>query len=184
VRDPVRAAVPPRIPRADEDIRLVEQVPDQKRANAITEGVDLARIFDRATRTEENPAGRHDPEAGKGDVAVKLAVSTEAVAHVVKGAVSGTFTTPFGRLILSILVALAGVGLTIAAFTLQDRWIITAAAIVAPIGLVLVYWRYQAWLGHKRYMYRLLETLGEDVSGFRPDQAFRRTGVRNSKRRR
>src|SRR5207253_11266499 len=133
---------------------------------------------------EENPLGRYDPEAGKGDVAVKLSAAAEAVAEAVKGVAVGAFSTPFGRLILSIFVALAGVALVIAAITIQDRWMIGAAAVVAPLGLLLVYLRYQAWLGHKRYIYRLLESLGEDVSDFHPDQVYRKTKVTSAKRRR
>ena len=38
----------------------------------------------------------------------------------------------------------------------------------------MVYWRYQVWLGHKRYMYRLLESLGEDVSDFDPRKVYRK----------
>jgi hypothetical protein len=173
---------PPR--RHDEDIGLVERPIDRRRALAITRDVDLDRIFDKGAQGEENPAGRYDPEAGKGDVAVKISAATEAAVEAVKSVATGAISTPFGRLILSIFVAMAGIALVIAAVTIQEHWMIAGAAVVAPLGLLLVYWRYRAWLGHKRYIYRLLESLGEDVSDFSPDQAYRRTKVRPARRRR
>jgi hypothetical protein len=70
-------------------------------------------------------------------------------------------------------VFLAGIALAIAAATLQDWGWIIAAGVVTPLGSVLMYLRYQAWLGHKRYLYRLLETLGEDVSDFDFQKRYR-----------
>jgi hypothetical protein len=78
---------------------------------------------------------------------------------------------------------LAGIGLCIAAVTFQNWPWIVAAGIVLPLGGFLMYLRYQAWLGHKRYMYRLLETLGEDVSDFQPHKMYRSTKVRAGRRR-
>ena len=108
------------------------------------------------------------------NVAVKIRVVTEAVRN--------TIDTPFGKLLLSIIFGLAGVGATIAAITLQDTPWVVAACILMPVGLLLVYWRYQAWLGHKRYMYRLLETLGEDVGDFDPRHKYRKTGTKAVKK--
>jgi hypothetical protein len=148
--------------------------------------VDLSRIFDRLTGGEQEPVARYDPEAGRTNVAVKISAATEAMAQAVKGVASSAIYTPFGRLILSTVIALAGISLAIAAVTIQDTWMIVAAALVCPLGLFLVYSRYQAWLGHKRYMYRLLETLGEDVSEFDPGKRFRRiqaTAIKKGRRR-
>ena len=139
----------------------------------------LDDIFDKPDPTADAASLlRFDPERGKTNVAIKIRAVTEAVRN--------TITTPFGKLLLAGLVALAGVTLTIAAVTLKDTPYIIAAIIVAPVGGLLVYWRYQAWLGHKRYMYRLLESLGEDMSEFDPRRIYRRAGTTSttSKKRR
>ncbi len=132
--------------------------------------VALDEVFDKPDAAADTASlTRFDPERGKQNVAIKIRAVTDAVRN--------TITTPFGKLILSIVVALAGTTLTIAAITLKDTPYIVAAIIVAPVGALLVYWRYQAWLGHKRYMYRLLESLGEDVSDFDPRRMYRRANT-------
>jgi len=131
--------------------------------------IELASVFDRPTSGIETASlSRFDPEAGRTSVAIKVRAVTVAVKN--------TVATPFGKLLLTFPVVLIGVSLSIAAITIQDTPYIVAAVLVMPIGLVLAYWRYQAWLGHKRYMYRLLETLGEDVSDFDAAKVYRRTG--------
>lgn len=177
---PTRAPAPRPEPEAPS--LLSETIVDTRPDRAKYGDVDLTRIFDRHTSVEDNPAARYDPEAGRTNVAVKFTAATEVVTQAVRGLVTGALFTPFGKLLLSITVALAGIALIIAAATWQEQWMIIAAAAVTPVALVLVYWRYQTWLGHKRYIYRLLETLGEDVSGFSPDQAYRRTRVKTTKR--
>lgn len=129
---------------------------------------DLDDIFDRPEELVTGSTAEYDPEAGRTNVAIKI----QAVRQVVRSATS----TPFGRLMVSIPVALAGLTLSIMAVTLQELWMIISACLITPLGAFLVYQRYQAWLGHKRYMYRLLESLGEDVSGFDPLKANRRIG--------
>jgi hypothetical protein len=137
---------------------------------------DVEDIYDKPEAVYDVASlSRFDPERNKQNVAIKIRAVTEAVRN--------TVTTPFGKLLLAIIVALAGITLTIAAVTLRDTPYVVAAIIVAPIGALLVYWRYQAWLGHKRYMYRLLETLGEDVSEYDPRQVYRRTGKARSPKR-
>ena len=139
----------------------------------------LEDIFDKPDAVADaSSLTRFDPERGKTSVAIKVRAVTQAVRN--------TITTPFGKLLLAIIFGLAGVTLTIAAVTLRDTPYVIAAILVTPIGALLVYWRYQAWLGHKRYMYRLLETLGEDVSEFDPRRIYRRagtTGTTSKKRR-
>lgn len=137
-----------------------------------TERLDLDDIYDRPEQMVTGSTAQYDPEAGRSNVAIKI----QAVRQVVRSATS----TPFGRLILTIPIALVGVTLVILAVTLQERWAIIGAVIVAPLGAWLLYARYQAWLGHKRYMYRLLESLGEDVSDFDPISADRRIRRRTS----
>jgi hypothetical protein len=153
---------------ADEEVEADEAPKDRE--------VELDSIFDRpAAGIETASLSRFDPEAGRGDVAIKIKAVTIAVKN--------TIATPFGKLILTVPVFLVGVALTIAAFTFKDTPWIVAAGVVMPIGLVLAYWRYQSWLGHKRYMYRLLETLGEDVSEFDPAKVFRRASDKAMERR-
>lgn len=153
---------------ADEEVQADEAPKDRE--------VELDSIFDRPTSGIETASlSRFDPEAGRGDVAIKIKAVTIAVKN--------TIATPFGKLILTVPVFLAGVSLTIAAITFKDTPWVVAAAVVMPVGLVLAYWRYQAWLGHKRYMYRLLETLGEDVSEFDAAKVFRRASDKALERR-
>lgn len=131
---------------------------------------DLTDIFDKPDPIADAASlTRFDPERGKTNVAIKIRAVTEAVRN--------SIATPFGKLILACFVGLAGVSLTIAAITLKDTPYVIAATVVTPVGALLVYWRYQAWLGHKRYMYRLLESLGEDVSDFDPRRIYRRAGT-------
>jgi hypothetical protein len=137
--------------------------------------VEVEDIFDRSEQQSTASAAPYDPEAGRTNVAVKI----QAASQVVRSAAS----TPFGKLVLAIPVGLAAITLTILAIVDQTLWICIAAGIVVPIAGWLLYARYQAWLGHKRYMYRLLETLGEDVSDFDSGQTFRRIGKSMNRRR-
>jgi hypothetical protein len=139
--------------------------------------VDMEGIYDRpeaVAAADMASLHRYDPEAGRSSVAVKVRAVTEAVKNSV--------ATPFGKLIVTLPVLLVGTGLTIAAINIQDTPFIVAASVVMPIALLLVYWRYQIWLGHKRYMYRLLESLGEDMSDYDPRKVFRRAGTKSMKR--
>jgi type IV secretory pathway VirB2 component (pilin) len=141
--------------------------------------VDLNRIYDRPEAVAAADAAslaRYDPEAGRTSVAVKVRAVTQAVRN--------TVATPFGKLVVTLPIILLGISLTIAAVTIQDLPYIIAAVLVMPVSLFLTYWRYQVWLGHKRYLYRLLETLGEDVSDFDPHRMYRKAGKRMAKRKR
>lgn len=134
--------------------------------------MDVEDILDRPAETHDTLPGELDPEAGRGSIASKSMAVREAIG------------TPFGRLLLATPVALAGIALVIMAATHQTWPYIAAAAVIAPAGAWLVYRRYQDWLGHRRYIYRLLETLGEDVSEFDPDQVARPVKVKVRKRKR
>jgi hypothetical protein len=141
--------------------------------------VELLSIFDRPdaiSAAADASLRRYDPEAGKTNVAVKVKAVSEAVRNTLK--------SPFGKLLIAIPMFLAGIALTIPAVTFQTWPWVAAAGIVLPVGAFLMYLRYQAWLGHKRYMYRLLESLGEDVSDFEPHQMYRKTKVRAAAKRR
>jgi hypothetical protein len=136
--------------------------------------VQLEGIWDRPQTVLDASLNRYDPEAGRTNVAVKIKAVSEAVKN--------TFRTPFGRLLFAVPVLLTGIALSIAAATLQTWPWIAPAAVVMPAGLVLAYHRYQEWLGSKRYMYRLLESLGEDVTDFDPRKVSR--GIKVNGRRR
>lgn len=132
--------------------------------------VEVEEILDRPAEPGDEPPGELDPEAGRGSVASKSVAIREAVG------------TPFGRLLLALPLALAGIALAIMAATHQTWPYIAAAAVVAPVGMWLVHRRYQDWLGHRRYIYRLLETLGEDVSDFDPAQSVRPVKAKGQRR--
>ena len=149
---------------------LDETVSDLDPALPTEEDVQLDRILDRPQTALDPSLYRYDPEAGRTNVAVKVKAVTEAVGNTLK--------TPFGKLLYTIPVFLAGVGLSIAAVTYQTWAWVGPAAFVMPLGAALAWWRYQAWLGSKRYMFRLLETLGEDVSDFEMHKRYRKAGKR------
>jgi hypothetical protein len=154
---------------------LDDTVADTPAAGPADDDVHLDRIFDRPdSLVSDASLSRYDPEAGKMNVAIKVKAVSQAVRNTLK--------SPFGKVLVAIPVFLAGLSLVIAAVTFQTWPWAAAAAVVFPIGALLVYLRYQAWLGHKRYMYRLLESLGEDVSDFDPRAVYRKTGTRAMKR--
>lgn len=158
------------------DLNLVPDYPDLPPPPGLD--VDLNHIYDRPealSAADVASLSRYDPEADRTSVSVKVRAVTEAVRNSV--------TTPFGKLILTFPVVLLAIALTIVAFTHQEWPFIAAAAVVMPVALLLAYWRYQAWLGHKRYMYRLLESLGEDVSDFDPHKIYRKVGKSMSQKR-
>lgn len=164
---------PPRPRSAAETGADVEYIPPSKfrpRPAGPLPDVALEDVLDRVEASSDTSSlSRYDPEAGHTNVAVKIRAATEAIRNSV--------STPFGKLMSASVLGLAGISLAIAAITFQTMPWIIAAAIVAPVGGLLVYWRYQAWLGHKRYMYRLLETLGEDVTDFDPRKMYRKIGT-------
>jgi hypothetical protein len=147
---------------------LDETVSDLDAVEPSDDEVQLDKILDRPQSATDVSLTRYDPEAGRMDVAVKIKAATEAVKNTIK--------SPFGKLLLVVPIFLVGVWLAIEAVTYQTWAWIGPAAVVFPLGSVLVYIRYQAWLGSKRYMYRLLESLGEDVSDFDYRQQLRRVG--------
>lgn len=134
------------------------------------EDVDLEAVYDRLGGKDHASLKRFDPEAGRTRITIKIR------------AVRQSLGTPFGRLVLTFPVALAAITVTIFAVNRPEWPLIAGAGVLVPASLVLVYIRYQQWLGHKRYMYRLLETLGEDVSEFDPARADRRVKVKRLRR--
>lgn len=133
--------------------------------------IDLDAVYDRRGDKDDASLRRVDPEAGHSRITVKLRAVRQSV------------STPFGRLVLSFPVALAAITLAIFAAAFPEWPLVAAAGLFVPASGVLVYIRYQQWLGHKRYIYRLLESLGEDVSDWTMDQTYRRTRVRRARRR-
>ena len=154
---------------------LDETVAELEPAAPSDDDVALDKILDSPQTTFDSSLTRYDPEAGRTNVSVKIRAATDAVRN--------TLRTPFGKLLYTIPVFLAGIGLTIAAITYQTWAWIGPAMVVMPLGFVLAYWRYQAWLGSKRYMYRLLETLGEDVTEFDTHKRYRKIKTTPQRRR-
>lgn len=132
--------------------------------------IDLEQVYDRPQRTDDASLKRFDPEAGKMGLAVKIRAVRQQV------------NTPFGRLVLALVLNLASACLVIYTIAFPIWPLIVAAAIVVPACGWLLWVRYQQWLGYKRYMYRLLETLGEDVSDWNMEQTYRAPKVKRAKR--
>lgn len=160
-----------RVPGPGETDALAETAADMEairepvRAGRGQPDVDLEQVFDRPVERGESSLSRFDPEAGK--------LSAAAKARHVRQQVSASIGSPFGRLIFGIVLGLAGVAVGIMAAIEQTPVLIGIAAVLTPLGLWVLHVRYRAWLGHRRYMYRLLEQLGEDVSGFDARKAYR-----------
>ncbi|MCC6660570.1 MAG: hypothetical protein IT437_06755 [Phycisphaerales bacterium] len=125
-------------------------------------GVDYRGSFDRVHQRETGALDRFDPEAGKMGLGTRIQLAVRA-----------SVRSPFGRFIVAILLGLVGVSLAIVALTFQTVPLYVAAGVLTPASLVYLYIRYQQWLGHKRYLFRLLETLGEDVSDFDINRRYR-----------
>ncbi len=132
--------------------------------------IDLDQVYDRPQRTDDASLKRYDPEAGKMGLAVKIRAVRQQV------------NTPFGRLVLALVLNLAAVCLAIYTFAFPVWPLIAASAIVVPACGWLLWARYQQWLGYKRYMYRLLETLGEDVSDWNMERTYRAPKVKRARR--
>lgn len=124
--------------------------------------VDYRGAFDRVHQRETGALGGFDPEAGKMGLGTRI-----------QKVVRASVRSPFGRFIVAIVLGLGGVSLGIVALTFQTVPLFIAAGILTPASLVYLYLRYQQWLGHKRYIFRLLETLGEDVSDFDMNRRYR-----------
>lgn len=164
---PYGLAASQRARRAGDPFAALVEDPDETVAD-----VELEAVLDRPEAVPEALPGAVDPEAGRMDAASPLQTARAAV------------RTPFGRVLMAIPLALAGVALVIMAVTFQTWPYIAGAAVLAPAGLGLLYVRYQRWLGHKRYMFRLLESLGEDVSGFDVASSDRRVKTKRRAQRR
>jgi len=130
------------------------------------------RLYDRGAPTGEFEI---DPEAGQGAVAEKVRQLRQAA------------STPGGKLVTAVPIGLVGISLGITSLVFLETWVLVVAGIFTPLSLWLVWTRYQQWLGHKRYAYRLLESLGEDVSDWDLDKVYRvakARGLRTQKKRR
>jgi hypothetical protein len=126
------------------------------------DAVDMNRVFDRAESKYSGALDRYDPEAGKMGLGTRI-----------RRAVRARAASPFGRFVVAIVLAMAGAALAIVAAVFPEWPLIVSAGIFFPASLAYLYVRYQQWLGHKRYIYRLLETLGEDVSDFDLERRYR-----------
>lgn len=127
--------------------------------------VDLDRVYDRVAAQPSNVTiALNDDEAGRTRVGGELKRTQQVRAAV---------GSAFGRLLQALVLTIIAASLAIfAAF--DQRWIwIAPAAIALPLTLWLTTRRYHTWLGHRRYMYRLLDTLGEDVSGLKRERRVR-----------
>ena len=75
-------------------------------------------------------------------------------------------STSFGQLIFATLATLLGVALVIMAATVQTLpWIIAASVVFIPSAFLLRS-RYKRWIKNRTYLFRLCQSLGEDVSNW------------------
>lgn len=165
-----RADAPREDPLADTGA-LDETVADEP---LVPEGdLDADPTFDNLFAHDIVSLDQIDPEAGRMSVARR-------VRQVRKAA-----STPEGQFVLAVPFALGGITLAIFALVYQTTPWIIAGAVVAPLTFYFTWSRFRHWLGHKRYTFRVLETLGEDVSDYTPHQMYRATKVKaRAKRRR
>ncbi|MEL7472176.1 MAG: hypothetical protein AAGK04_02580 [Planctomycetota bacterium] len=79
-----------------------------------------------------------------------------------------------GQFVLGLVVGLAGIGLAIYAVaqvsgnSTESLIMLGIAVVIAPISTWWAHKKYKQWLQRKTYLYRLLESLGEDVSDLHP----------------
>lgn len=79
-----------------------------------------------------------------------------------------------GQFVIGLIIGLFGLGMAVyaAAQASMDSTgsliMLAAAAIIAPVSAWWAHRKYRQWLQHKTYLYRLLESLGEDVSELKP----------------
>lgn len=175
-RNSTKAPPLSRAPRVEEDLRLADG-PTERSRDAATRNndVDLNEVFDKpATPNERARLDLDDPEAGRVRAARELRIARKQA--------TAALASPFGQLVVALVLLLVGVALAIMASIEQTTPLLIAAGIAFPITLWLAHRRYQRWLGHRRYMYRLLETLGEDVSEFDPLKSTRAVKVRTIKK--
>ncbi|MEM1329829.1 MAG: hypothetical protein AAGG07_04640 [Planctomycetota bacterium] len=109
--------------------------------------------FARVGAHELTGLDKFDPEAGYSDYQKKVTL---------RKAVS----TSFGQLIISGVLMLTGIALTIMAATVQTLPWIIAAAVVLPPAIVVFRKRYKRWVRNRTYLFRLCQSLGEDVSNW------------------
>jgi len=76
--------------------------------------------------------------------------------------------TKFTQMIVAGVASLVGIAFALLAMTWQSQNIIIAACIICPPAFWITWVRYQKWVASKNAMFRLLQTLGEDVSGIDP----------------
>jgi len=164
-------APPGRRPKSSPGVRAIRET------DPAPEEAEPDEMFDRLG-VDDAAELEIDPEAGSGAVAQKVREIRQAA------------KSPEGRLVIAVPLGLVGLALIVMAPIWQAQWLIVAAALVGPLSLWLVWRRYQQWLGHKRYSYRLLESLGEDVSDwdasrvYRVSREIKRARRRSRKRRR
>ena len=136
----------------DADTQVTER--DRVRERLKTELADLHdhAAFDTISAADDyGKAGELDPELDH--------VNARKVATVRRAVVSTG-----GQFILGMVAALFGLGLAVYAAAEQSLPLLIAAALIAPPCTYYGYKKYRQWLQNKRYLVRLLESLGEDVS--------------------
>ena len=110
------------------------------------------------------PIGEHeiagldliDPEWGQYDVSRRITSIRKAV------------ETSFAQMLVAGVMALAALAIALLAATWQTNELIGLAAVTCPPTFYFTYKRWRRWLAHRRFMFRLLETLGEDTTGIDP----------------
>ena len=70
----------------------------------------------------------------------------------------------FTKLLIMTGLLMASIAMAILAAILHDLWLIITASVMFPVFSVLWYKAYAQWQANKRFGFRLLESLGEDVS--------------------
>jgi len=84
-----------------------------------------------------------------------------------------------GQFVIGLVIGLFGLGLAVYAAaqasmdSTNSLLMLAAAAIIAPVSTWWAHRKYKQWLHRKTYLYRLLESLGEDVSDLRPHRRGR-----------
>lgn len=84
----------------------------------------------------------------------------------------------FVKFVVSVVFVGVGIAaMALAGLTRTTPWIV-AGAVLGPASIVVCRLTYKDWISNKRFNYRMLESLGEDTSGFEYEDKYRTAKVK------
>lgn len=141
----------------DADTELTERERVRQRLKSELADLHDHAAFDTISAADDyGKASNLDPELDH--------VNTRRITHAKVATVRRAVVSTGGQFILGLVAAIVGLGLAVYAAAEQSLPLLIAAGLIAPPCTYYGYRKYRQWLQNKRYLVRLLESLGEDVS--------------------